>query len=187
MDVCLLWILCVVRYRSLWRADHSSGGTLPTVVHRTCTRNLRNEEAVAYVVLQHHRGGKKSLNKGWLWVVGRRGLVFCTGIFELRVSQTAAGCSACLSVRISVTVKTMCLWETPNFHRCFYSTFSFQSTLPSITVVFTSIFVLRAKWKVLGGKKKQLQETVHSTLLLRCFYLWYMLYSNLSRVYCCEF
>ena len=28
--------------------------------------------------------------------------------------------------------------------------------------------------------KKQLQETVHSTLLLGCFYLLYMLYSNLS-------
>ena len=34
-------------------------------------------------------------------------------------------------------------------------------------------------------KKKQLQETVHSTLLLGCFYLLYMLYSNLSRTYCC--
>ena len=30
-----------------------------------------------------------------------------------------------------------------------------------------------------------LQETVHSTLLLGCFYLLYMLYSNLSRVFCC--
>ena len=28
--------------------------------------------------------------------------------------------------------------------------------------------------------EKQLQETVHSTLLLECFYLLYMLYSNLS-------
>ena len=34
-------------------------------------------------------------------------------------------------------------------------------------------------------KKKQLQETVHSTLLLGCFYLLYMLYSNLSLVFCC--
>ena len=34
-------------------------------------------------------------------------------------------------------------------------------------------------------KKKQLQETVHSTVLLWCFYLLYMLYSNLSPVYCC--
>ena len=36
----------------------------------------------------------------------------------------------------------------------------------------------------LGTKKKQLQETVRSTLLLWCFYLLYMLYSNLSRMYC---
>ena len=35
-------------------------------------------------------------------------------------------------------------------------------------------------------KKKQLQETVHSTLLLGYFYLLYM-YFNLSRVFCCWF
>ena len=34
IDVCLLWVLCVVRYRSLRRADHSSRGVLPTVVRR---------------------------------------------------------------------------------------------------------------------------------------------------------
>ena len=33
--------------------------------------------------------------------------------------------------------------------------------------------------------KKQLPETVHSTVLLGCFYLLYMLYSDLSRVFCC--
>ena len=33
--------------------------------------------------------------------------------------------------------------------------------------------------------KKQLQETVHSTLILGCFYLLYVLYCNVSRVYCC--
>ena len=38
--------------------------------------------------------------------------------------------------------------------------------------------------ELLIGKKK-LQETVHSTLLLGCFYLLYMLYSNLSRAHCC--
>ena len=32
MDLCLLWILCVVRYRYLRRADHSSRGVLPSVV-----------------------------------------------------------------------------------------------------------------------------------------------------------
>ena len=32
MDVCLLWMLCVVRYRSLRRADHSSTGVLPSVI-----------------------------------------------------------------------------------------------------------------------------------------------------------
>jgi len=32
MDVCLLQMLCVVRKRSLRRADHSSRGVLPSVV-----------------------------------------------------------------------------------------------------------------------------------------------------------
>jgi hypothetical protein len=32
IDVCLLWVLCVVRQKSLRRADHSSRGVLPTVV-----------------------------------------------------------------------------------------------------------------------------------------------------------
>ena len=46
MDVCLL---CVVRYRSLRRADHSSGGVLPTVGRRCLwSRNLVNEEALAH-------------------------------------------------------------------------------------------------------------------------------------------
>jgi len=34
MDVFLLWVLCVVRWTSLRRADHSSKGVLPTVVRR---------------------------------------------------------------------------------------------------------------------------------------------------------
>jgi len=34
-------------------------------------------------------------------------------------------------------------------------------------------------------KKHQLQETLHSTVLLGCFYLLYMWYCNLSRVVCC--
>jgi hypothetical protein len=34
MDVGLLWVLCFVRQWSLRRADHSSGGVLPTVVRR---------------------------------------------------------------------------------------------------------------------------------------------------------
>ena len=33
-DVCLLWVLCVVRQRPLRRIDHSSRGVLPIVVRR---------------------------------------------------------------------------------------------------------------------------------------------------------
>jgi hypothetical protein len=32
MDICLLWVLCVVRWRSLRRAGPSSRGVLPSVV-----------------------------------------------------------------------------------------------------------------------------------------------------------
>ena len=39
-------------------------------------------------------------------------------------------------------------------------------------------------YQLMIGKKKQLQETVHSSLLLGCIYLLYVLYSNLSRMYC---
>ena len=46
MDVCLLCVLCVVRQRSLQRADHSSREVLPNVVRHVRTRNLVNEEAL---------------------------------------------------------------------------------------------------------------------------------------------
>jgi len=48
MDVCLLRVLCVVRYRSLRRADHSSRGVLPVVLRRVWSRNFVDEEALAY-------------------------------------------------------------------------------------------------------------------------------------------
>jgi hypothetical protein len=53
----LLWLLCVVRYRSLRRADHSSRGVLPTVVWRMWSRNLVNEGDLA-----HWGGGASRAN-----------------------------------------------------------------------------------------------------------------------------
>jgi hypothetical protein len=56
MDICLLWVLCVVRYRPLRRADHSSRGVLPTVVRRCVwSRNLKNEEAMTRVRSQRQK------------------------------------------------------------------------------------------------------------------------------------
>ena len=56
MDVCLLRVLCVVRYRSLRQADHSSREVLPTVMRRCVwSRNLKNEEAMVPVGPQRHR------------------------------------------------------------------------------------------------------------------------------------
>jgi hypothetical protein len=49
MDICLLWVLCFVRERSLRRAHHSSTGVLPIVVRRwVWSKNLVNEEASAH-------------------------------------------------------------------------------------------------------------------------------------------
>ena len=45
---CLLWVLCVVRWKSLRRADHSSRGLLPSVMRRwVWSRSLVNEEVIA--------------------------------------------------------------------------------------------------------------------------------------------
>jgi len=55
--VCVL--LCVVRKKSLRRADHSSREVLPTVMRRCVwSRNVKNEEAMARVGPQHHRKKK---------------------------------------------------------------------------------------------------------------------------------
>jgi hypothetical protein len=54
MDVCLLWVLCVVTYRSLRWAD-SLSRVLPTVMHRLWSRNLKNEVALAFLGLLHQR------------------------------------------------------------------------------------------------------------------------------------
>ena len=49
MNVCLLWVFCVVRYRSLWRADLSSREVIRSVMRRCVwSRNLFNEEAMAH-------------------------------------------------------------------------------------------------------------------------------------------
>jgi len=48
MDVCLLWVLGVVRSRSLQRADHSSRAVLPSVVCLSVIVKLRYWEALAH-------------------------------------------------------------------------------------------------------------------------------------------
>jgi hypothetical protein len=56
MDVCLLCVLCVVRWRSLRPADHTSRGVLATVARRCVwSRNLVDEEAIARAGLQSQR------------------------------------------------------------------------------------------------------------------------------------
>jgi len=44
-----MWMFCVVRQRSLRRADHSPRGVLTTVVRRCVwSRNFMNENALAH-------------------------------------------------------------------------------------------------------------------------------------------
>jgi hypothetical protein len=84
MDVCLLWVLCVVRWRSLRRADHSSRGVLPTVVcHCMWSRTLVNEEAWAQWGLKKKKTKTNKKNLYWNglllgdcapWLLGTRGI-----------------------------------------------------------------------------------------------------------------
>jgi hypothetical protein len=54
----ILSVLCVVRERSLWRADHASRGVLSTVFRRCVwSRNLKNEEVMASFGPQRNRRG----------------------------------------------------------------------------------------------------------------------------------
>jgi hypothetical protein len=68
MDVCVFWVLCVVRQRSLQRADHSSREGPPTALRRCMrSRNLTIEEAIDRVGSQRQTGGRKG---------GRKNLMF---------------------------------------------------------------------------------------------------------------
>jgi hypothetical protein len=68
MDVCLLWVLCVVRQRSLDGLIHSSRGVLPTVVRRRVrSRNLVNEEALAHWGLLRQIKKIQLLTRAGLW------------------------------------------------------------------------------------------------------------------------
>jgi hypothetical protein len=55
-------VLCVVRYRPLRWADHTSRGVLPTVVRRRVwSGNLKNEEAMTRVGSQRHKKKKNCM------------------------------------------------------------------------------------------------------------------------------
>ena len=68
MDVCLLWVLCVVRERALRRADHSSRGVLPTLVRRyVWSRNLVNEGYQEHRGLLRQKEGNKLIQRESQW------------------------------------------------------------------------------------------------------------------------
>jgi hypothetical protein len=70
MDVCVLWVLCVIRLRTVQWADHSSRGVLPNVVRRfVWSRNVKNEEAMASVGPQRPKKIKYLYTeRGTYWV-----------------------------------------------------------------------------------------------------------------------
>ena len=52
MDICLLWVMNIVKYRSLWQADLSSTEVLlPVVRHCVWSRNLKNEVVLILIGL----------------------------------------------------------------------------------------------------------------------------------------
>jgi hypothetical protein len=56
-------LYCVVRERSLRRADYSSRGVLPNLMrHCGCSRNLKNEEVMARGGPQCHRKKERTSN-----------------------------------------------------------------------------------------------------------------------------
>jgi hypothetical protein len=57
MDVCLLRVLCVVRLRSVRRADHSSRGVLSTVVFR-CVQHKPSKTRSTWSALGRNTTGK---------------------------------------------------------------------------------------------------------------------------------
>jgi hypothetical protein len=87
-------VLCVVRYRSLRRADHSSREVLPTVMHRCVwSWNLKNEEAMARTGTQRHRKkyNNNFININWFIrvAVPSEALVHCAHGFD---SHLQHGC-----------------------------------------------------------------------------------------------
>jgi hypothetical protein len=56
MDICLLWVWCFFRYRSLWWADHSPRGVLPTVLRLVVwSRNIKIRCSIyVYRVIQEN-------------------------------------------------------------------------------------------------------------------------------------
>jgi hypothetical protein len=128
MKVCLFWMVCVVRKRSLWRADHLSRGVLPSVVRRCVwSRNLVNEEALACVGRQRPKKSYKQASE----CVGSNTTIHLYGIksttnphpefsfpflsiwhpvvIVVLILDPESSCSACLFVHTCLCVHT-CLY-----------------------------------------------------------------------------
>ena len=61
MDVCLLWVFCIVRQKSLRRANHSSRAVLPTVVRRCMWSRMRMPWPTWGLLRQKKKKGKNIL------------------------------------------------------------------------------------------------------------------------------
>ena len=84
MDIRLLWMLRVVRQRSLRQANHSSRADLPIVVGRwVWTRNLVNEEAPS------HRGLWRQIKKLYAELIKQRNSLFSSTKSSINWSRTA--------------------------------------------------------------------------------------------------
>ena len=109
----VLWVVCVVRQRSLRRADPSFRGILPSVVcHYMWSRNLKNEAALARVGLLRQRG--KSVIVGRC--VWRRNVyVFITyRLFSVIILYYACNTISVQATSIIIT-NTGIFWAVCNF------------------------------------------------------------------------
>ena len=112
MDVCLLGVLCVVRYRSLRRIDHSSGGVLPTVARRCVwSGNLENEEAKA-----RYRAVK--IQPQWVVTPGKQttnNLTLNFVVYSLIVGTSRSACRTSLDIYHGVLTID---WRTLFWYLC---------------------------------------------------------------------
>jgi hypothetical protein len=113
MDVCLVWLLCVVRLRSLRRADHSSRGVLPTVVCQCVwSRRLKHEATLARVGQLHQRGVRRVHYQLW------RSILY--NILRLLVSSPLLRLWLVFHEKIQIFSLCACgrMWECVVYTRC---------------------------------------------------------------------
>jgi hypothetical protein len=85
MDVRVLWVLCVVRLRSLGRADPSSRRVVPSVLWLCAISKSQQGGELGPVELSNHGGGDEGTNKYEAKLSAIRPSIVITNFIELCV------------------------------------------------------------------------------------------------------